>query len=200
MRDIGRAKTAAQRFFSIKAFHGVMMFWSWYSLVGRVFASNQTGDFTCYTYPAYKQVNASQGRTDGLHLEGKPLTMLPIEDPDYVNMPWAKLGGEVWWGVILFSTPVLAAVLFGLLFAKVSAWRENPMVERLAGPELLGSPGACRAGSRGVTVNILRSHERGARGVAPHSLRMNVTDMACPWEDVWACVAKYHQLGAHLVR
>jgi hypothetical protein len=45
-----------QRFFSLKALHGILMFTSWINIVGRIFASNQSGDFTCHTYPVYKQV------------------------------------------------------------------------------------------------------------------------------------------------
>jgi hypothetical protein len=38
------------RFVSLKALHGSLMFVSWINIVGRIFASNQSGDFTCYTY------------------------------------------------------------------------------------------------------------------------------------------------------
>lgn len=49
-------RSTFQRFFSLKALHGILMFTSWINIVGRIFASNQSGDFTCHTYPVYKQV------------------------------------------------------------------------------------------------------------------------------------------------
>jgi uncharacterized membrane protein len=47
------------RFVSLKALHGSLMFVSWINIVGRIFASNQSGDFTCYTY---RERGVSAGR------------------------------------------------------------------------------------------------------------------------------------------
>lgn len=48
---IAASKTFKQRLFSIKAAHGIIMFVSWINIAGRIFASDQSGDFTCHTYP-----------------------------------------------------------------------------------------------------------------------------------------------------
>jgi len=128
-RDVSWAKTGMQRFFSYKAFHGLMMFWSCEGLFGRLFASNQSGDFTCYTYPVFKPVNSNQYATDGMILEGEPLRFLPLEDPNAASRPWARMGGDWVWMGVCFATPVAAALLFGIAFSLVSARRENKMVE-----------------------------------------------------------------------
>lgn len=127
-KEIGWAKTASQRFLSIKALHGVCMFVSVFGLAGRVFFSNQSGDFTCYTYPIFKPVNANHKYED-LNLAGKSLQQIPLEDPLNADMPWTKLGGTTLWGIMLFSFPVACAVLFGLAFTCWAAKRENKMME-----------------------------------------------------------------------
>jgi hypothetical protein len=43
---IAAAKTFQQRLFSLKALHGILMFTSWINIAGRIFASDQSGDFT----------------------------------------------------------------------------------------------------------------------------------------------------------
>eukprot|EP00878_Enallax_costatus_P046066 GHUV01055659.1.p1 GENE.GHUV01055659.1~~GHUV01055659.1.p1 ORF type:complete len:156 (+),score=42.13 GHUV01055659.1:45-470(+) len=48
---IAASKTFKQRFYSIKAAHGMIMFVSWMNITGRIFASDQSGDFMCHTYP-----------------------------------------------------------------------------------------------------------------------------------------------------
>ena len=52
--NILKDRNLPQRIFSLKAFHGIFMFMSWINITGRIFASNQSGDFECYTYPIYK--------------------------------------------------------------------------------------------------------------------------------------------------
>ena len=54
-------RTLVQKMFSLKSFHGILMFTSWLNIAGRIFASNQSGDFTCYTYPVFKPVNSTYG-------------------------------------------------------------------------------------------------------------------------------------------
>jgi hypothetical protein len=49
--EIATNKTFIQRYFSFKTLHGVLFFVSWFQFAGRIFSSNQSGDFTCYTYP-----------------------------------------------------------------------------------------------------------------------------------------------------
>jgi hypothetical protein len=58
--EIIAERSVWQRFFSLKALHGILMFTSWINIVGRIFASNQSGDFTCHTYPVYKQVGTKR--------------------------------------------------------------------------------------------------------------------------------------------
>jgi hypothetical protein len=49
--EIGTKKSFAERYFSFKTLHGVILFVSWFQFAGRIFSSNQSGDFTCHTYP-----------------------------------------------------------------------------------------------------------------------------------------------------
>jgi hypothetical protein len=87
---IAASKTFAQRFFSIKALHGMIMFTSWINIVGRIFASNQSGDFTCHTYPVYKP---SQIRQAWMwhHSRCCPHTTLIM--PSCHGPSWAPQGG-----------------------------------------------------------------------------------------------------------
>ncbi|KAI8471842.1 MAG: hypothetical protein J3K34DRAFT_225047 [Monoraphidium minutum] len=114
---IAAEKTFAQRFFSLKAFHGAVMFVSWINIVGRIFASNQSGDFTCHTYPVYKQI-------DTTHFQGagQPLTWVPIHDPRYARLPWAKMGPATWGAVLLFG-PLVGALAVGAVFSYIAARR-----------------------------------------------------------------------------
>ncbi len=72
-------RTFMQRFFSWKTFHGVVMFTSWINIAGRIPVSNQTGNFTCHTYPVWKTLNTTHG---GDHLADGG-TLLPFHDPKY---------------------------------------------------------------------------------------------------------------------
>jgi len=112
---IAASKTFRQRFFSIKALHGIIMFVSWINIAGRIFASNQSGDFTCHTYPVYKQI-------DTPHFQGadKPLTLVPVHDPDYARLPWAKTG-LVGWGVAMSLGPFIGAAIVGAIYSLVAA-------------------------------------------------------------------------------
>ena len=46
-QSINDRKSWSQRMFSFKAAHGILMFVSWINMTGRIFGSNQSGDFTC---------------------------------------------------------------------------------------------------------------------------------------------------------
>uniref|UniRef100_A0A383W6A7 Transmembrane protein n=1 Tax=Tetradesmus obliquus TaxID=3088 RepID=A0A383W6A7_TETOB len=108
---IAASKTFAQRFFSIKALHGMIMFTSWINIVGRIFASNQSGDFTCHTYPVYKPLDTPD-IPDSASLDVASLTLLPTHNPDYAKLPWAKLG-TAGWGAALSLGPMAGAALVG---------------------------------------------------------------------------------------
>jgi hypothetical protein len=110
-REILTERTVAERLISYKAAHGALMFMSWINIAGRIFASNQSGDFTCYTYPVYKQLDSA--KFDGLN---KTLTYVPIEDASYGSMPWAaSLAG---WGIGLSIGPLVGAFAVGAVVAQ----------------------------------------------------------------------------------
>ena len=58
---------------------------SWFQITGRMFASDQSGDFTCYTYPVYKPIDTPQAgdNTDVLKL-------VPTHDPYWDRLPWSN--------------------------------------------------------------------------------------------------------------
>lgn len=123
---IAGSKTFVQRFFSWKAAHGAIMFVSWFNIVGRIFASNQTGDFTCYTYPYYKQID-----TPEFLGAGKPLTPVPVHDPRYSRLPWAKMG-SVGWGAALLFGPLLGALIVGAAYSAVASKKARRSAEAAA--------------------------------------------------------------------
>lgn len=104
-------RTTCQRIFSYKAFHGALMFMSWINITGRIFASDQSGDFQCYTYPIYKVGNDTMGLNQSI-IE---FDIVPEIDPNYDRLPWAHI--ESWWAVI-FSVGVFAvALIFGTVWS-----------------------------------------------------------------------------------
>jgi hypothetical protein len=111
IHKINERKSWSERMLSFKAAHGVLMFVSWINMAGRIFGSNQSGDFTCHTYPVYKQLDSPKFK--GFN---HSLTYLPTHDPDYARMPWAS--SLVGWGLELSLLPLLgAAFIGGALFA-----------------------------------------------------------------------------------
>jgi hypothetical protein len=103
-------RNACQRIFSYKAFHGALMFMSWINITGRIFASDQSGDFQCYTYPIYKVGNETSLNQSIIEFD-----IVPEIDPNYDRLPWAHI--ESWWAVI-FSVGVLAvAIVFGAMWS-----------------------------------------------------------------------------------
>jgi hypothetical protein len=108
--EISETRTTAQRILSYKAAHGALMFTSWFNVAGRLFGSNQSGDFTCHTYPVYKQLDSP--RFKGANVS---LTYVPIEDPAYSQMPWAF--SLVGWSLCLGLLPLVVAFGFGWLYA-----------------------------------------------------------------------------------
>ena len=103
-------RTACQRVFSYKAFHGAFMFMSWINITGRIFASDQSGDFQCYTYPIYKVGNETTLNQSIIEFD-----IVPEIDPNYDRLPWAHI--ENWWAVI-FSVGILTvALIFGAIWS-----------------------------------------------------------------------------------
>ena len=94
-------KTLYQVMFSYKAAHGMLMFMSYVNILGRLIASDQSGDFVCYTYPVYKPVNSSDS-----------LVLLPEHDPNYDRLPWARMG-LAGWGAALSLGPLAVGFALG---------------------------------------------------------------------------------------
>jgi hypothetical protein len=103
---LGNTLTWRQRMLSYKAAHGMLMFLSWINVFGRMFGSNQSGDFTCHTYPVYKQLDSPKFR--GLN---RPLSFVPITDPAYEKLPWSQ--SLVLWGFLLSIPPLIFAAAVG---------------------------------------------------------------------------------------
>mmetsp|Transcript_34690 Transcript_34690/g.101958 ORF Transcript_34690/g.101958 Transcript_34690/m.101958 type:complete len:348 (-) Transcript_34690:110-1153(-) len=122
--DIVNSKTFVQRFFSLKALHGILFFTSWMQITGRIFASNQSGDFTCHTYPVYKPIDAPQV-PEGAEDE---LTIVPTTDPDYDRLPWAAAGPVAWTMQIILGSMFGAIVVGGLV-----SWRASVKAQRISG-------------------------------------------------------------------
>lgn len=62
------------RIFSAKALHGALMFTSWINIAGRIFASNQSGRFQCYTYPGAQPRERAHGSSDARLADMRALT------------------------------------------------------------------------------------------------------------------------------
>jgi len=122
---IARAKSFKNRMLSYKATHGVVMFLSWFNIAGRIMFSSIDGDFTCHTYPVYKPRNSNRYQTKGMELEGQPLKLLPLDDPEYQRLPWAQTG-MLAWNLIAFFSPVIIGCIVGSIMSFVFAKIENP--------------------------------------------------------------------------
>jgi hypothetical protein len=95
---------------SYKALHGALMFVSWINVFGRLIGSNQGGDFTCHTFPVYKQVDSPKFKGGN----GAPLAFVPIRDPGYASLPWAPSLAA--WSVSLSLVPLAGALLAGAAY------------------------------------------------------------------------------------
>ena len=103
-------RNVCQRLFSYKAFHGALMFMSWINITGRIFASDQSGDFQCYTYPIYKVGNETSLNQSIIEFD-----IVPEIDPNYERLPWANI--ENWWAVIFSVGIFTVAFIFGALWS-----------------------------------------------------------------------------------
>ena len=122
--DVVNSKTFVQRFFSLKALHGILFFTSWMQITGRIFASNQSGDFTCSTYPVFKPIDVPQV-PDGAQDE---LTIVPTTDPDYDRLPWAAAGPVAWTMQIILGS-MFGAIVVGALIS----WRASKQAQNKGG-------------------------------------------------------------------
>jgi hypothetical protein len=104
-------RNVCQRIFSYKAFHGALMFMSWINITVRIFASDQSGDFQCYTYPIYKVGNDTMGLNQSI-IE---FDIVPENDPNYNLLPWANI--ESWWAVIFSIGVLTGALIFGTVWS-----------------------------------------------------------------------------------
>jgi hypothetical protein len=113
-KKISAMKSWSERLFSSKAAHGMFMFVSFVNIFGRLGASDQSGDFVCYTYPVYKQLDSA--KFSGAN---QSLTLVPPHDPNYSKLPWAS--SDTYWGLELSIGPLAAAVVVGAVFSVYSS-------------------------------------------------------------------------------
>jgi hypothetical protein len=102
-------KTFRERMLSWKTLHGVAMTISWANLAPRLFASNQSGDFSCHTYPVEKPINTARYTHNG------NLTFVPENSPSYERVPWANR--EALWVSLFFVVPLVFSLVIGSSFA-----------------------------------------------------------------------------------
>lgn len=113
---IASHKSLKERIFSYKMLHGCLMFTSWINIFGRLLSSNQSGNFTCYSYPVYKNINTPFGDYAG----NTNITFVPTHDPMYAYLPWAKTG-VAGWAVALSLGPLLGGLLVGTCWAAIES-------------------------------------------------------------------------------
>lgn len=107
-RDLLLGRSIIERVFSLKVFHGMFMFLSWFNITGRIFASDQSPEFQCYTYPVYK---VGEGNSSVIEF-------VPEEDPNYARLPWA--GNEMAWAAGLFFGPIILFSIIGAIWVVIS--------------------------------------------------------------------------------
>jgi hypothetical protein len=117
--EIIQKRSFGERMLSYKAMHGALMFMSFINIFGRIFGSNQSGDFTCHTYPYYKQIDTPKFK--GFN---QSLTAVQLHDPNYGKLPWAH--GLHWWGIELSVGPLLLALAVG----SYVAWKGSEHTRR----------------------------------------------------------------------
>jgi len=130
--QIAKSKTFVQRFVSYKAAHGILMGMSWAPIAGRFWATDIKNDFTCWSYPIYKAVNATIGHTAyrgiaELSLEERVLAETRGRPGPSTFFP----GGEIGWFLFGGLRSVVVGTVVGIGFSVWAARREKP---RLAEP------------------------------------------------------------------
>ena len=117
-KDLLQGRSIVERIFSLKVFHGMCMFLSWFNITGRIFASDQSPEFQCYTYPVYKI-----GESNNSVIE-----FVPEEDPHYARLPWA--GNETAWAVGLFFGPIVLFSIIGTIWVGISISADKCCTDR----------------------------------------------------------------------
>jgi len=117
MTELNDAKTFWQRMISLKTLHGVLFFVSWFQIAGRMFASNQSGDFTCYTYPVYKPIDTAEGDYGTTDDNNDTIVMVPENDPNWDHLPWSN--GVVAWCMALIFGSAAIALLVGAVWTYI---------------------------------------------------------------------------------
>ena len=103
--------------------------------MGRVFASNQSGDFSCHTYPVYKPIDTKEFKG-----ANAPLTFVPTHDPKYARLPWAKTG-VMGWGIVLSIGPLLGSAVIALVYSiALQSFRKKPTESNQADGASLATP------------------------------------------------------------
>lgn len=108
-QSIFKNRSIRERILSFKAAHGALMFMSWVNIAGRLFSSNQSGNFTCHTYPVYKQLDSA--KFSGL---SQSLTYVPIKETNSSKLPWSD--SLIGWGLEMSVVPFAGSLLIGLMF------------------------------------------------------------------------------------
>mmetsp|Transcript_10448 Transcript_10448/g.20547 ORF Transcript_10448/g.20547 Transcript_10448/m.20547 type:complete len:344 (-) Transcript_10448:386-1417(-) len=106
------ARPLWERFISLKTLHGVLMFWSWINITGRVFSSNQSGDFTCHTYPVYKPIDTREGTYSQISLEDR---LVDPYDTSSGRRPWSR--SLTAWALQLAVGPIFGALIVAFLWS-----------------------------------------------------------------------------------
>lgn len=124
-KEIAAGKSFRERILSLKAFHGAMMFMSWMNIAGRVFATPNINDFTCYTYPYYKPID-----TPVFQGAGQPITPVPAYTPAAGAAPW-NIMGLTNWSILMSIGPLLVAYAVGVIYSYIAARRGTKPAAKL---------------------------------------------------------------------
>lgn len=116
---------------------------------GRIFASDQSGDFTCHTYPVYKPITTK-------HFTGadEPLTLVPTANPRFASLPWARTG-LVGWSLAMLLGPLFGAALVGAIYSAVAARSAQKRSIKVATGQKLA------AVEDGMLVTVVRGKDAG---------------------------------------
>ena len=121
---MNRRRTWQERFFSLKALHGLCMGFAWWQMAGRTIISNPFANYSrCNTYPVYKPGTS----------KGEAFQPVPAYDPDY------KLSGSMWFALYITIPAVLIILAIGVGFSVVAAHRQQAETENGADDDSLQS-------------------------------------------------------------
>jgi hypothetical protein len=108
-----KKKSIWQRMYSYKAAHGILMFVSFINIAGRIFGVDLDKEFSCHTFPYYKQVDIPM-----LNITSKQLTRVPVHDENYNKLPWAH---SLWFWAAEFSIGAIAgAHVLGWIYSALA--------------------------------------------------------------------------------